>query len=109
MRESEVNLALCEPRLSNGISTPAKGICWGGGAILAMFTSTSFWWPYALIPVAIAGMAHLVLAWAFKKDHQVFEIYGKYSILSNRYQPHARELLPVPFERPPKAGRGVRI
>ena len=59
--------------------------------------------------MSISALIHLLLRWAYKKDHRIFEMYIKYALLSNFYHPNAREKLPPAFERPAKVGRGVRI
>jgi type IV secretory pathway TrbD component len=109
LRTSPINRALNIPRLSYGISQKAMGICWGPMALVAVFIGSSNGWIWALIPVVIGALIHSVLRWLYKKDHLIFDIYGKYSVLSNEYHPHVRENLPVPFERPTKVGRGIRL
>jgi type IV secretory pathway VirB3-like protein len=109
LRVSNVNRAITLPRLSNGVSTAALGICWGPAAFVGVMIGTSIGWIYALIPIAIGAIVHSVLRWAFAKDHRIFEIYAKYSIIADEYHPHVRETLPIPFERPIKVGKGVRI
>jgi len=108
MRESEVNHALLEPRLSNGVSNKALGICWGPAAFIAVLSSTVSVY-YAAIPLAIAAIVHAVLAWAYKKDHNIFLIYVQYARMGKRYHPDSRENLPATYERPAKFGRGVRM
>lgn len=109
MRQSEVNHALLAPRLNNGITNKALGLCWGPGAMGALLVATSLTNWHALIPLSISGIAHAALSWAFKKDHHIFDMYGKYALMAKRYHPEAREKLPSPFERPYKVGRGLRM
>jgi type IV secretory pathway TrbD component len=109
MRVSNVNRALSIPRLSYGVSSKALGMCWGPGALIAVMLGTSAGWLYAAIPVLISMLSHAILRWAFKKESRVFEIYKVYSVLASQYHPHARETIPLPFERPEKVGRGLRI
>lgn len=108
MRESEVNQALMEPRLSNGVSNKALGLCWGPAAFIAVLTSTVSIF-YAAIPIAIAVVLHAALAWAYKKDHNIFLVYVQYARMGKRYHPDSRETLPATYERPAKFGRGVRM
>lgn len=108
MRESEVNHALLEPRLSNGVSNKALGICWGPAAFIAVLSSTASVY-YAAIPLVIAAIVHAALAWAYKKDHNIFLIYVQYARMGKRYHPDSRENLPATYERPAKFGRGVRM
>jgi type IV secretory pathway TrbD component len=108
MRVSEVNHALLEPRLSSGVSNKALGICWGPAAFIAVLSSTASIY-YAAIPLAIAAIAHAALAWAYKKDHNIFLIYIQYARMGKRYHPDSRENLPATYERPAKFGRGVRM
>lgn len=109
MRVSEVNTALLAPRLNNGITNKALGLCWGPGALIAFLLASevSVW--YSIIPITIAGAVHAALKWAFKKDPLIFSMYSKYAIMAKRYHPDSRETLPTPFERPHKVGRGLRI
>jgi type IV secretory pathway TrbD component len=109
MRESNVIAALNQPRLSYGISSKALGVVWGPMVLAFVLTGTSKSWLWALIPLAIGSVIHTVLAWAYKKDPLIFEMYTKYSILTTSYHPDARETLSPSFERPAGVGRGVRI
>lgn len=108
MRESEVNQALMEPRLANGVSNKALGLCWGPAAFIAVLCSTSSIF-YSAIPIAIAALVHAALAWAYKKDHHIFSVYIQYARMGSRYHPDSRENLPATYERPAKFGRGVRM
>lgn len=108
MRQSEVNHALLEPRLSNGVSNKALGLCWGPAASIAVLTGTINIF-YAAIPIAIGALLHAVVAWAYKKDHNIFMVYIQYARMGKRYHPDSRENLPATYERPAKFGRGVRM
>lgn len=109
MRVSEVNQALLAPRLNNGVTNKALGLCWGPGALIAMLVASSFNVWYAAIPLGISATVHAALSWAYKKDPRIFEMYGKYAMMAKRYHPETRENLPAPFERPHKVGRGIRM
>lgn len=109
MRETNVNRAITLPRLSSGVTPKAMGMCWGSSAFVAVLVSTSASAWYALIPLAVGAIIHAILKWAYKKDHRIFEIYTKYSLLANEYHPHVRENLTIHFSRPNKVGKGVRI
>lgn len=110
MRTSVVNKALLAPRLNNGVTNKALGLCWGPGAFTAFLLGSSelgiLW---AAIPIVISAAAHAALSWAFKKDPLIFSMYMKYAIMAKRYHPESREKLPAPFERPHKVGRGLRM
>lgn len=108
MRESEVNQAISLPRLSYGISSKALGFCWGPGALVTVMVGTSISWWYASIPLAMAAAAHSVLKYLFKQEPKIFDMYSRYTLMNNEYQPHSRSKLPTAFERPYKVGRGVR-
>lgn len=109
MRVSVVNTALLAPRLNNGVTNKALGLCWGPSAFISFLLATEvgFWW--ATIPLVIAFAAHAALSWAFKKDPLIFSMYTQYAIMAKRYHPESREKLPAPFERPYKVGRGLRM
>lgn len=109
MRVSEVNQALLAPRLNNGVTNKALGLCWGPGALIALLVSSSFSVWYAAIPLGTSAAIHSALSWAFKKDPRIFDMYSKYAIMARVYHPETRETLPTPFERPHKVGRGLRI
>ncbi|MCU6502331.1 hypothetical protein LPN04_31500 [Rugamonas sp. A1-17] len=109
MRETPVNLALNLPRLAYGVSNKALGYCWGPFALATALVATSADLIWALIPISMGMTVHGVLRWAFAKDPRIFEMYGRYSLLSNSYHPHTREELPEPFTRPVKVGRGLRF
>lgn len=112
MRESDVNQSLNAPRLSYGISSKAVGIVWGPTALAIVMVLSTFGKDGilgALVIGASACLLHSILGWAYRKDPLIFDMYGKYSILSDTYHPHAREVLPDGFQRPDKVGRGVRI
>lgn len=109
MRVSVVNKALLAPRLNNGVTNKALGLCWGPGAFIAFLLASEvdIWW--AAIPLAISAALHAALSWAFKKDPLIFSMYTQYAIMAKRYHPESREKLPAPFERPHKVGRGLRM
>ena len=109
MRKSPVNRAIKAPRLSYGVSPKALGACWGPAAFLAVLLATSADWWFGLIPLAFAGIVHVVLKWAYSSDHHRFGIYIKFSLMANKYHPHPRERLPIHFDRPHKVGKGLRI
>lgn len=108
MRVSEVNRALLVPRLSNGVSNKALGICWGPGALATLMVA-SVNIVYAVIPLALSAIAHAVVAWAYRQDVHAFRIYVQYARMGKRYHPDSREQLPPTYERPHKFGRGLRI
>lgn len=108
MRESVVNRALLAPRLSNGVSNKALGLCWGPGAFAAtMLASVNIL--YCAIPLAVSAIAHAVIAWAYRKDVHAFLIYVQYARMGKHYHPESRETLPPTYERPHRFGRGVRV
>jgi hypothetical protein len=108
MRESELNPALLLPRLSNGVSSKALGLCWGPAALGAVMAGGENLL-YAPIPLLIGATVHAVIAWAYRKDPHAFEIYIQYARMAKRYHPDSREHLPPTFERPHRLGRGVRM
>lgn len=109
MRITVVNQALRKPRLSNGISTRAKGMIWGPMAFAAVIIGTEAGWALATIPMGVGCILHTVVKWAYAKDHHMFAIMAKYANLADEYFPHMRERLPHPFQRPAKVGRGIRL
>lgn len=109
MRVSVVNKALLAPRLNNGVTNKALGLCWGPGAFIAFLLASEVGMLWAAIPIAISATAHAALSWAFKKDPLIFSMYTQYAIMAKRYHPESREKLPAPFERPHKVGRGLRM
>lgn len=109
LRESKVHVALNMPRLSYGVSPKALGYIYAPPAIGTLLIVSVMDWYWAAIPIALALTAHGVLMWAFKKDHRIFEILAKYSLMADEYHPEARENLPPGLERPHKVGRGLRI
>lgn len=104
-----MNQALLAPRLNNGITNKALGLCWGPGLFIAFLVATALDWWWTAIPLALSAGAHAALSWAFKKDARIFSMYTQYAIMAKRYHPEARENLPAPFERPHKVGRGLRM
>lgn len=109
MRQTPVNNALNIPRLSYGVSSQALGYCWGPFGLITAITATSAGWLWGLLPIGAGMTVHGLLRWAFAKDARIFAMYGKFSILSTSYHPHARGELPDPFKRPLKVGRGLRF
>jgi type IV secretory pathway TrbD component len=109
MRVSVVNKALLAPRLNNGVTNKALGLCWGPGAFVGFLLATSVNVWYAAIPIGISAATHAALSWAFKKDPRIFSMYAQYALMAKRYHPDCRETLPAPFERPHKVGRGLRM
>lgn len=109
MRISELNSALSRPRLKAGLSNFSLGLTWGGGGIVILLVGTSVGWHWALLPLSLTILIHLILRWAFRKDHHIFDIYMRYSQLNAEYHPYVREKLAHPFERPQKVGRGLRL
>lgn len=109
MRTSVVNKALLAPRLNNGVTNKAMGLCWGPGAFVGFLLASEFSVWYAAGPLALSAAAHAALRWAFKKDPLIFSMYTKYAIMAKRYHPESRDNLPAPFERPHKVGRGLRM
>lgn len=109
LRESELNTALMKPRLSYGVSTKALGYVWAPTAVITVITASTAEWYYCGIPIVCGIVGHAVITWAYKKDHRVFEILAKYSLMADQYHPHAREKLPPGLERPAQFGRGLRM
>lgn len=110
MRETYINRALREPRLKAGVSQQALAVTWGPGAFMAVMIGSSYgWWPWSLIPILISLSVHTVLKWVYKNDHRHFAINARFKNMADEYQPHPREKLPKPFERPEKMGRGIRL
>lgn len=109
MRTSVVNQALLAPRLNNGVTNKALGLCWGPGAFIALLVATEANPWYAVIPFGLSFAGHAALRWAFKKDPLIFAMYTRYAMMAKRYHPESRETLPAPFERPHKVGRGLRM
>ena len=109
MRISVVNKALLAPRLNNGVTNKALGLCWGPGAFIGFLLASELGFLYAAIPLGISALIHAALRWAFKKDPLIFSMYTQYAIMAKRYHPESREQLPAPFERPHKVGRGLRM
>ena len=109
MRVSQINRALSLPRLSYGVSAQALGMCWGPAALAVVFVGTSVGWIWSLIPIGYGLIVHAILRWTYRKDYRIFDMYKRYSQLNDEYHPNAREKLPVPFERPYKVGRGLRV
>lgn len=109
MRSSVVYQALRRPRLNYGVTPKALGSIWGPIAFVSVIIGSNAGWLYALFPVSGGLIIHAVVRWAYRKDHRVFEIMARYSNMADEYHPHSREVLPDPFKRPAKVGRGIRI
>lgn len=109
MRATRVYSALRKPRLNYGVSSRALGYIWGVHALAVVLVGTTYGWLWSLVPAGSGLAVHTVVAWMYKKDHRVFEIYGRYANLADKYHPHSRENLPDPFKRPQNLGRGVRL
>jgi len=84
------------------------GYVWGPAAFIAVMVGSDAGWLYACVPMGVGFLTHAIVRWAYRKDHRVFEIYGKYARFADHYHPHSRETLPPGFERPHKVGRGLR-
>lgn len=91
------------------MTTKARGTIWGPGALIVFWLGSSIGWKYVIPVIILLVLTHMIVAYLFRKDHRYFEIAAKYEQLADRYQPHAREKLPAPFERPEGMGRNLRI
>ncbi len=108
-RISELNSTMSRPRLSSGVDPKALGYCWGPGMFMAVMVGGSVGWWWALLPIGLCALAHLILRWAYRKDPHIFALYARYSLLGKAYQPFVREKLNEHFQRPARVGRHLRF
>ena len=73
--------ALVRTRLIAGIGPKSSILVWGS-ALLGMLL---LGWPNGLVLVVAAAAVHLILVWAFKKDHNILEVMKLYDLLDSHY------------------------
>jgi type IV secretory pathway VirB3-like protein len=73
--------ALVRSRLVAGIGLKSSIVIWG----CAMLGLLLLGWPNGLVVVVAAAAIHVVLIWAFKKDHKIIEVMKLYDLLNAHY------------------------
>lgn len=82
MRTSISYGAFHRPRLAAGVGMKTGTMIWGG----ALFVGSVLDSPVGFTLMAvIAGSLHLAIAWAFAKDHKLFEAYAMYVQIEDVY------------------------
>ena len=98
MRESVDYPVLRRPRLSAGVGFKTATTIWSMVALIAM--SIGLPWGVGVLP--FGAIAHGALAWLFKKDDRIFEVYLSYESMPTR----CRAGLPVEGERATSRPKG---
>lgn len=73
--------ALTRPRLVAGIGLKSSIAIWGSCLMGTILVG----WPLSGIAVVIALLAHVGLAWAFRKDDRIMEVMKIYELLGTHY------------------------
>jgi type IV secretory pathway VirB3-like protein len=81
---SENYSALSRPKLIAGIGMSAVAFIWPLAVIVAIEIQSI---PVKIAAIALGGLAHGILAWAYKSDAHRFEVYAAYSRMGDLYQP----------------------
>lgn len=102
---SENYSALSRPRLIAGIGMRAVAFIWPLALITAIEVQSI---PVKVVAIAVGGLAHGVLAWAYKSDPQRFEVYAAYSGMGDLYHPWASWSRSRTKTRPSGYGRNLR-
>ena len=76
--------ALSRPRLIAGIGMRAVAFIWPLALITAIEVQSI---PIKMAAIAMGGLIHGILAWAYKSDPQRFEVYAAYSRMGDLYHP----------------------
>ena len=101
---SENYPALSRPRLIAGVGMQAIALIWPLAVIVAIEVNSH---AIQILAIAIAGLVHGILAWAYKADPEIFSVYRAYASMADVYQPWPRNDLVVQ-RRPFGYGRGLR-
>ncbi len=96
--------ALSRPRLIAGVGMQAIALIWPLAVIVAIEVNNHL---VQVLALALAGLAHGILAWAYKADPEIFAVYRAYASMGDLYQPWPRADLVVQ-RRPTGYGRGLR-
>lgn len=97
--------ALSRPKLIAGIGMRAVAFIWP----LALITSIEVQSiPVKVVVIAIGGLMHGILAWAYKSDAQIFEVYTAYSRMGDLYHPWVSWGSSRAKTRPQGYGRNVQ-
>jgi hypothetical protein len=67
-----------------GIGMKAVAFIWPPAVITAIQVPSI---PAKIAIIAVAGLLHGILAWAYKTDPQRFEVYAAYARMGDLYQP----------------------
>lgn len=97
--------ALSRPRLIAGIGMSAVAFIWPVALITAIEVHNI---PAKAVSIAIGGLVHGILAWAYKSDPQRFEVYAVYARMGDLYQPWPSWSRARMKTRPTGYGRNVR-
>lgn len=76
--------ALSRPKLIAGIGMGAVAFIWPLALITAIEVQSI---PVKVAAIAIGGLVHGILAWAYKSDAHIFEVYSAYSRMGDLYHP----------------------
>uniref|UniRef100_E6QMV5 Type IV secretory pathway, VirB3-like protein n=1 Tax=mine drainage metagenome TaxID=410659 RepID=E6QMV5_9ZZZZ len=101
---SENYSALSRPRLIAGVGMQAIAFIWPLAVIVAIEVDSR---AVQILAIVIAGLAHGILAWAYKADPEIFAVYRAYTDMGDLYQPWPRANL-VRQRRPVGYGRNLR-
>lgn len=102
---SENYAALARPKLVAGIGMSAVALIWPLALILAINVPSI---PVKVTVIALGGLAHGVLAWAYKTDAHRFEVYAAYARMGDFYHPWSPWSGAIAKGRPSGYGRGLR-
>ena len=102
---SENYSALSRPKLIAGVGMSAIAFIWPFAVITAIQVPSI---PAKAAALAVGGLIHLMLAWAYKSDPQRFEVYVAYSRMGDLYYPWAPISRAKSKTRPAGYGRETR-
>lgn len=106
MRSSTSYGAFHRPRLVAGVGLRTGTVIWLS-AVLPAISATSI-----LVMVLIgcvAGLIHFAIAWAFSKDHKLFEAYASYVQFEDKYDAGLSTAQNQMFPRPKGYGKEIQF
>lgn len=106
MRVSTSYGAFHKPRLAAGVGMKTGTAIWTTCA--PVMVATNSLWIMAL-SLLVAAVVHFVVAWAFTKDHKLFEAYAVYSLFEDVYDSGQSGSLDHMFPRPKGFAKGLQF
>lgn len=105
MRQSIDYPVLRRARLAAGVGFRTATTIWSVTALIAMLVGL----PWGLAAIPVGGLAHGVLAWLFKVDDRLFDVYVTYESMPTRIRAGVPIMGENAISRPKGFARGLPL